>query len=239
MLASLRRHCVRHCREVVALNALAGSQAAYSTSYRVHGVHSLTAIYSGDLHNAAGTSTALTEYIGKFPVPSRTTLNTSGSPSLIGQTVTFTATVAPGDSSFGAIPDGEPVTLYDGTSTLGSVAVSNGSAAYSTPSLSTGNIHQRNLSRRYDIHAEHGDGRAGRGSVSDNEFASFQPESFHPWPEGHLDCDGYHVRFNHADRESAVHVERINDWFGNTQQQRRGDSHQIKSQKAGQEFVAQ
>jgi hypothetical protein len=120
----------------VATVTLAGNQAAYSTSYRVHGVHSLTAIYSGDLHNVASTSAALAEYIGKFPVLSRTTLNTSGSPSPIGQAVTFTASVAPGDSRYGAIPSGEPVTFYDGTNILGSVALSNGSAAYSTPSLS-------------------------------------------------------------------------------------------------------
>ncbi len=36
------------------------------------------------------------------------------SPSLIGQVVTFTATVIPRDSSYGTIPDGEPVTFYDG-----------------------------------------------------------------------------------------------------------------------------
>jgi hypothetical protein len=32
-----------------------------------------------------------------------------------------------------------------------------------------------------------------------------------------LDGDGYLLRFNHADRESAVQLEWLHDWFGNTQ----------------------
>jgi hypothetical protein len=115
---------------------VARNQAAYSTSYRVHGLHALAAIYSGDLHNSASTSATLNEYIGTFPVPSRTTLTTSGSPSLTGQAVAFTATVALLDPSYGPIPSGESVTFYDGTNILGSRTLLNGTAAYSTPSLS-------------------------------------------------------------------------------------------------------
>ena len=60
-------------------------------------------------------------------------LTTSGSPTLVGQPVTFTATVT---STRGAIPNGELVTFYDGTTAMASVALAGGTAAYTTSSLS-------------------------------------------------------------------------------------------------------
>ena len=70
-----------------------------------------------------------------------------------------------------------------------------------------------------------------RPQILDFDLAHFQPESIHLRAESNLDRRGYIVRLNHADRKSAVHVEWLHDWFGHTQQQRRGDSHQIKSQR--------
>jgi hypothetical protein len=64
-----------------------------------------------------------------------TVLNTSGSPSLVGQTVTFTAMVT---WAHGNAPDGELVTFYDGTMPLSSVALLGGIAVYSTSSLTAG-----------------------------------------------------------------------------------------------------
>jgi hypothetical protein len=116
----------------IATVALSGNQAAYSTSYPTAGVHSITATYSGDANNAGSMSSALEERIGTAQ-PSKTTLDTSGSPSFVGQSVTFTATVT---STHGTIPDGELVTFYDGTTPLGSVALAGGTAAYTTSSLS-------------------------------------------------------------------------------------------------------
>jgi hypothetical protein len=71
--------------------------------------------------------------LGFLPVASKTTVITSGSPSFVGQPVTFTANVI---SKYGSIPDGELVTFFDGTRALGSVALANGTAAYATSSLS-------------------------------------------------------------------------------------------------------
>jgi hypothetical protein len=116
----------------IATVPLAGNQAAYSTSYITKGTHSITATYSGDLNQAAGSAAALTEVI-KVQQQSKTVLATSGSPSLVGQPVTFTATVT---STYGTIPDGELVTFNDGTTMLASVALANGRAAYTTSSLS-------------------------------------------------------------------------------------------------------
>jgi uncharacterized repeat protein (TIGR03803 family) len=64
---------------------------------------------------------------------SQTLVNTSGSPSFMGQPVTFTATVT---SAQGAIPDGELVTFYDRTTPLGSAALVSETAAFTTTLLS-------------------------------------------------------------------------------------------------------
>jgi poly(3-hydroxybutyrate) depolymerase len=64
-----------------------------------------------------------------------TTLTSSKNPSTYGQTVTFTATVT---SSLGAPPNGELVTFMKGKNTLGTGTLSNGSANYSTSTLTTG-----------------------------------------------------------------------------------------------------
>jgi Bacterial Ig-like domain (group 3)/FG-GAP-like repeat len=114
----------------IATVTLAGNKAAYSTSYKGIGVHLITAAYSGDLHNDSSTSSTLTEDIQGA---SKTVLASSGSPSFIGQTVTFTATVT---SKFGNIPDGELVTFYDRATKIGTGPTANGMATLATSSLS-------------------------------------------------------------------------------------------------------
>ncbi len=97
----------------IGTEALSGGKAALTTSYPALGTHSITAEYSGDSIDIASTSSILTEKIFKDPpepYPSVVMVTTSGSPSFVGQPVTFTATVT---SSYGAIPDGEVVTFYD------------------------------------------------------------------------------------------------------------------------------
>lgn len=61
-----------------------------------------------------------------------TRLATSGSPSFVGQTVTFTATLSP---QYGAIPDGAIATFSDGATVLASVPLAGGTATYATSSL--------------------------------------------------------------------------------------------------------
>lgn len=111
---------------------LAGNQAAFSTTYAVKGTHSITATYSGELNKTEGSaSDVLTEIILK-PKPTSTQLTTSGSPSFVGQPVTFTATIT---STYGAIPNGELVTFYDGTITIGTNTTASGVATFTTSSL--------------------------------------------------------------------------------------------------------
>jgi len=119
----------------IATVKLSGNQAACSAFYTKVGTHAITATYSGDLYNSLSASATLTEYIEQIPIPTTTVVKTSGSPSLIGQLVTFTAMVT---WSHGTPPDGELVTFYKGTTTLASVPLVGGMAVYSTSSLTPG-----------------------------------------------------------------------------------------------------
>lgn len=116
----------------IATVQLANHQAAFSTSYKKNGGYSITASYSGDADNAGSSSSLLTQYIEHLPVSSETALATSGSPSLISQPVTFTATVT---SAYGAIPNGELVTFYMGSTEIGTGTTASGIAMFATSSL--------------------------------------------------------------------------------------------------------
>jgi len=112
---------------------LVGGQAVYKVTYSGSGTHPITATYSGDADNATSTSATLIEYVGL--VPTKTTLTTSGSPSFIGQPVTFTATVS---WTYGTVPDGEVVTFFNGTTTIGTGTTASGVAKFTTSSLTVG-----------------------------------------------------------------------------------------------------
>ena len=107
--------------------------ATVTQSYTTRGPHPITAVYSGNSNNASSTSETLTENVETLPVTSKTAVTTSGSPSVVGQSVTFTATVT---SKFGAIPNGELVTFYDGITEVGTGTTTSGLATFSTSSLS-------------------------------------------------------------------------------------------------------
>ncbi len=109
-----------------------GGLATLNTTYVNVRKHLVTATYSGDGNNATSTSPTLTEWVANLPVASRTVITTSGSPTLIGQTVVFTATIA---STYGQIPDGEMVSFFDGSTLIGSGVTANGVATLSTSSL--------------------------------------------------------------------------------------------------------
>jgi len=98
---------------------VSGNQAAFSTSYKKHGSHSITAVYSGDANNQGSTSSTLVEVVLRFakePYPTRMSLRVSG-PLIAGQMGTFYASVG---SQYGSgIPDGEQVRLFEGAQTLG------------------------------------------------------------------------------------------------------------------------
>jgi len=104
--------------------ALVNGQAACDATYTAAGGYPITASYSGDPNNVHSTSARLSHDVRVLPAPTTTKVSTSGSPSLVNQDVTFTATV----TSNLPIPDGETVTFYRGAIEIGTGTTSNGIA---------------------------------------------------------------------------------------------------------------
>lgn len=114
--------------------ALNGSDVAtFKTSALTVGLHSITAVYSGDSGHFAGTSSPLTQIVNEVTTA---TVTSSANPSALNQSVTFTVTVT--STGGGVTPDGT-VTFMDGTVALGTVTLSAaGTATYSTATLAEG-----------------------------------------------------------------------------------------------------
>jgi hypothetical protein len=72
---------------------------------------------------------------GSAPNATTTTVTTSGSPSIFGQPVTFTAMVR---AQCCGIPDGETITFHDGTTVIGTGKIVGELATFSTSSLKVG-----------------------------------------------------------------------------------------------------
>ena len=112
--------------------SLVGNVAALTTSFATVGTYSITAQYSGDSNNTGSLSAILSE---KIIASTTTTLVSSLNPSLVGQAVTFTATVS---SSAGAPPNGETITFKNGSAVLGTAPLSAGKAMITTSLLPAG-----------------------------------------------------------------------------------------------------
>lgn len=110
-------------------------QATFTTSALVVGSHSVTASYGADASFAASTSSPVTQVVDQ--ASTTTTALSSANPSVFGQGVTFTATVAvlaPG----AGIPTGT-VTFLDGVTSLATVALDGaGQASFTTSALAVG-----------------------------------------------------------------------------------------------------
>jgi hypothetical protein len=113
---------------------LAGGSATLTTSALVAGGHSITAAYQGDTDFLASASNPWVQTVNK--AATTTTLASSSGTVAVGQTVTFTATVAALAPGAGT-PSGT-VTFSDGATVLGTAALVNGSASFATAALATG-----------------------------------------------------------------------------------------------------
>ncbi len=116
----------------------ASAAASFSTSTLPAGTYSITAEYSGDSNFSGSTSNVVTQVVNAAAKASTTTVVTSSAnPSTVGQSVSFTATVA-GASGSSGVPTGS-VTFMDAGTTLGRGTLNAaGMATYSTSSLSIG-----------------------------------------------------------------------------------------------------
>jgi hypothetical protein len=106
--------------------SLSGSQATLGTSFSAAGTYPITAHYNGDNNNLGSTSATVSQ---KIIASTTTALTSSPNPALIGQTITFAATVT---SSSGTPPNGEIVTFYNGSASLGTVALTGGVASFAS-----------------------------------------------------------------------------------------------------------
>jgi hypothetical protein len=112
---------------------LSGHSAAFTTTSLAVGSHAITAVYSGDA-TFATSSGSLTQTVNQpASTTSTTSLSSNLNPSIVGQSVTFTATV----SGTGGTPTGT-VTFKDGSTVLSTVALSGNSAVFATASLAAG-----------------------------------------------------------------------------------------------------
>jgi hypothetical protein len=109
-----------------------GGSAQFTVGGLSTGVHSVTAIYSGDANFTASTSVALVETVN--PGSTTTILGSSANPSAFDQTVTFMATVQPpaGTTAAGT------VAFMDGSTSLGSATLSSNLAQLAVSALTVG-----------------------------------------------------------------------------------------------------
>jgi hypothetical protein len=138
-----------------AVTALSAGIARCTTSSLAVGTYTVTASYSGDNSNSASIGTLVSQVVN--PASTTTTVGSSLDPSVAGQSVTFTATVAVVAPGVGT-PTG--TVAWSSNTGCGTTAVSAGIATCSTSSLPVGTD---TVTANYNGDATHG---TSAGSVS-------------------------------------------------------------------------
>ncbi len=110
----------------IGTGTLVSGAASFSTSTLSLGTHSISAVYAGGAPFTGSSSAAVSQVVNQNTT--RTTLAASPLLSVIGQTVTFTATVTPSGSG---TPTGT-VTFKSGSTVLGSASLNAGVASLTT-----------------------------------------------------------------------------------------------------------
>jgi hypothetical protein len=113
-------------------SVVSNGRATFSTYLLQVGIRSISATYSGDANFLGSTSSTLSVVVN--PATTATSLNSSANMSHIGQTVRFRTKIT---GQYGGFPVGN-VIFKDGSSTLATVALSQGLAQFSTNSLNKG-----------------------------------------------------------------------------------------------------
>jgi hypothetical protein len=114
---------------VLGTSSLNGGTASLTAANLAVGTHSITAVYGGDAGDSGSTSAPVTVSVSKAGVA--VTLGSSLNPSVAGQLVTFSATVAPA-SATGSLQ------FLDGATVIGTAALGGGTASLSTAALAAG-----------------------------------------------------------------------------------------------------
>ncbi len=113
-----------------------GGTASVTTSSLAVGTHSITATYSGDANDNGSSQTLLAYVVNQASTTTSVTSVLPASPSVSGQSVSFSATVTPVSPGAGT-PTGS-VSFAAGTTMLGSAPLAAGVATLSTTALPTG-----------------------------------------------------------------------------------------------------
>jgi hypothetical protein len=116
---------------VLGTGRLSGGSASFTTSTLPGGTDYIKAVYGGD-SDFLRSAKAVSQVVNK--ATTTTTLASSLNPSSFGQSVTFTATVAP---QFSGTVTGN-VTFHNGTTALKTVSLSGGVAKFTTSALTSG-----------------------------------------------------------------------------------------------------
>ncbi|HEX5324237.1 MAG TPA: Ig-like domain-containing protein [Capsulimonadaceae bacterium] len=103
---------------------VSGGMAAFTTSALAAGTHKIKAAYSGGTNGKASASSALTQTVNKSTP--NVSVTSSANPARWSQPITFTARVSPASGSI--VPTGK-VMFMNGIKTLGTVALSDGTAS--------------------------------------------------------------------------------------------------------------
>jgi len=114
---------------VLGTSTVSGGAAVLTVPGLAVGTHTVTAAYSGDANSAGSTSAAIGVTVNKAAASAA--VASSLNPSVAGQAVTFTATVAPATAT-------GTVQFLDGATAIGTAALSGGTAALSTSALASG-----------------------------------------------------------------------------------------------------
>jgi hypothetical protein len=107
---------------VIGTATVASGAASFSTSSLARGVHSLTAVYSGDASDTAATSGVFTQ---TEQTAASISLTSSPNPSNAGQAVSLSATVSPSTAT-------GTLQFLDGATVLSTITLSSGHGAFPT-----------------------------------------------------------------------------------------------------------
>lgn len=119
-------------KTVLGTGTLNHGSASFTTATLAAAKDAIEAIYGGDSNFIGSASKMLDQVVDKATTTA--TLVSSRNPSSVGQSVTFTANVAP---QYGGTVKGN-VTFYDGTTKLATVSLSGTSAKLTTSKLTAG-----------------------------------------------------------------------------------------------------
>ncbi len=116
---------------VMSQNVSASGSFSFTSSTLSLGNHSISVSYAGDGNNSSSVSQSVPLVIQQ--AASVTSLASSANPSTLGQALTLTASVTSGSPGIGG-----SISFLDGTALLGSVAIANGTASFTTSTLPFG-----------------------------------------------------------------------------------------------------